>query len=805
MPNLISDLRISIRQLIRSPGFSAASVITLGLGIGAATTLFGLVQGILLAPLPFPDPDRVVTLHSADPPRGATEIPISLPDLRDWAARSAAVPAMGVYSTLPMHLVLQSDAGARELRTTHVSAGFFTALGVAPLAGRVIAEADETGDPRVVVVSHGFWTDELGSDPAAVGRTLRLSDENFSVVGVMPAGFAFPEVGMEVWTPLAIVSQSSIPTEIRGVRFLEGIGRMGPEVTPEQARSELSSVAAALAEEYPESNEEIRGVDVLRLKDATVSGVARSLLLVFAAVGFVLVVACANVANLVLTRGLGRTREFAVRIALGAGRARLIRMLVTDSLVLGVLGGAAGTLIAFWTTGAIKALNAGVLPRIEEVEVSPEVLLFATLVSLLTVVASGLLPALASVRLHPANELRAGSRTGSYSVAPGTRRALIAAQFAASVVLLVGAGLLGRSLWHLQTLDVGFEPEGALSVSLVIAASRYPEREDYRAFHRETLDRFRAIPGVEAVGSIRSLPTLGTGESWDWELPGEDPAVREGRESADVLQLSPGLLSAMRIPLVAGRDFTDGDREDAVGVVLVNETFARTAFPGEEAVGRTIRASSLDWTIVGVTGDILQRGPQAPPRATIYLAQEQLSRRGMAFVLRASGDPQALVAPLLGQLREIDPGQALTQIQTLADAVDSSIARPRFFALFLGALATLTVVLTAIGLYGVLAFLVRKRTSEIGIRMALGATGREVVRVALSEGVGPVLAGTVLGVLIAVAGAGVTRAVLFGVEPLDPWTFVAAVFVLLLVAALATWIPARRAATLDPLTALRSE
>jgi predicted permease len=621
----------------------------------------------------------------------------------------------------------------------------------------------------------------------------------------MPAAFAFPEVGMEVWTPLAIVPQSSIPTEIRGVRFLEGIGRMGPGVTPEQARSELSSIAAALAEEYPESNEEIRGVDVLPLKDATVSGVARSLLLVFAAVGFVLVVACANVANLVLTRGLGRTREFAVRIALGAGRARLIRMLVTDSLVLGVLGGAAGTLIALWATGAIKTLNAGVLPRIEEVGVSPEVLLFATLVSLLTVVASGLLPALTSVRLHPANELRAGSRTGSYSVAPGTRRALIAAQFAASVVLLVGAGLLGRSLWHLQTLDVGFEPEGALSASLVIATSRYPEQEDYLAFHREALDRFRAIPGVEAVGSIRVLPTLGTGESWDWELPGEDPAVREGRESADVLQLSPGLLRAMRIPLVAGRDFTDEDREDAVGVVLVNETFARTAFPGEEAVGRTIRSSSLDWTIVGVTGDVLQRGPQSPPRATIYLAQEQLSRRGMAFVLRGSGDPQALVAPLLGQLREIDPGQALTQIQTLADAVDSSIARPRFFALFLGALATLTVVLTAIGLYGVLAFLVRKRTSEIGIRMALGATGREVARVALGEGVGPVLAGTVLGVLIAVAGAGVTRAVLFGIEPLDPWTFVAAVLLLLLVAALATWIPARRAASLDPLTALRSE
>jgi predicted permease len=330
MSAFFQDLRFTIRQLGRSLGFTTASVLTLGLGIGAATTLFGLVNGILLAPLPYPAPDRLVTLQSADPPRDVRLVPVSLPDVRDWAARSRTVTRIGVYSTLPSHLVLQSDAGARELRTTHVSSGFFPTLGVGPAAGRVIAEEDESGDARVVVVSHGFWQDQLGSDPAAVGRTLRLSDADFRIIGVMPPGFAFPEPDVEVWTPLAVVPESSIPMEIRGVRFLEAIGRMGAGVTESQAREELSSIAAALAQEYPDSNSEMRGVDVIPLREATVGGVERALFLVFAAVGFVLVVACVNVANLVLTRSLGRTKEFAVRMSIGAGRGQLLRMLVSE-------------------------------------------------------------------------------------------------------------------------------------------------------------------------------------------------------------------------------------------------------------------------------------------------------------------------------------------------------------------------------------------------------------------------------------------------------------------------------------------
>jgi predicted permease len=478
---------------------------------------------------------------------------------------------------------------------------------------------------------------------------------------------------------------------------------------------------------------------------------------------------------------------------------------VTDSLLIGALGGMLGATIAWWVTGAVRVLNAGVLPRVEEVTLSPGVLLFAVGVSLLAVVASGLLPALTSVRLAPADELRAGARAGSSAVAPGTRRGLVALQFAASVVLLVGAGLLGRSLWHLRTLDVGFEAEGALAASLVIPAGRYPDREQYLAFHREALARLQAIPGVEAVGSIRYLPTRGTGESWEWEVPGEDPALAAGRPSADMLQITPGLLDAMGIPLLAGRDFTGDDRADAVGVVLVNESFARSAFPEGNAVGRTIRASSLDWMVVGVTGDVLQRGPQSPARPTIYVAQEQLSRRAMAFVLRASGDAEALAGPVLATLRELDPGQAVTEIQTLSATVSDAIARPRFFALFLGSLTVLTLVLTAIGLYGVLSFLVRRRTPELGIRMALGANRRQVVQVVFGEGLAPVVAGTVLGLLVAYAGAGATRSLLFGVEPWDPWAFLGAVVILALVATSATWLPARRAAALDPLMALRSE
>lgn len=805
MMDLLSDLRISARQLLRAPGFALASILTLGLGIGAVTTLFGLVQGIVLAPLPYPDSDRLVALYSADPPRGAGEVPISLPDLRDWEARSRTVPNMGVYSTLPSHLVLQNDAGARELRTTHVSAGFFSALGVPPLLGRVLSPEDEAGDPRVVVVSHDFWTEVLGADSAAVGRALRLSDADYRVIGVMPPGFGFPAAGMQVWASLAIVPQSSIPTEIRGVRFLDGIGRMADAVTVEQARAELTAIAGALAEEYPDSNGETRGVDVLSLRDVTLGGVEGALFLVFAAVGFVLLVACANVANLVLTRGLGRSKEFAVRMALGAGRGRVVRMLVTDGLLIAGCGGALGASLAWWVTGAIRALNAGILPRIEEVTVGPTVLLFSLGISLVAVMVSGLLPALTSIRMAPASELRAGARAGSSAVGPGTRRGLVAVQFAASVVLLVGAGLLGRSLWHLGSQEIGFEPERALAATLVIPAARYPEREHYLAFHREALERFRSIPGVEAAGSIRTLPTRGTGESWDWEVPGEDPALRVGRPDADVLQITPGLLEALGIALRAGRDLTAEDREETSPVVLVNEAFARVAFPGEEAVGRTIVASSLEWTIVGVTEDVSQRGPQSAPQPTIYLPQEQLSRRAMAFVLRTSGDPNLLAGPLLAQLRAMDPGQAVTEIQTVADAVRDSIARPRFFTFLLTSLTLLTLILTAIGLYGVLSFLVRRRTPELGIRMALGASKQQVARSVLGEGLAPVAAGMIAGLIVATWGAGLTRSLLFGVEPLDLWAFAGAVSILALVAAAATWFPARRAASLDPLTALRSE
>ena len=807
----MNDLRYAVRKLRRNAGFALIAVLTLGLGIGATTVLFTVVNGVLLRDLPYPDPDRLVLLYSAYPQRGVDRGTISVPDFRDWSEQSRTVTRMGLYSTRPSDLVLLAEDGARELQTAYVSWGFFPTLGVDPLVGRVLRPEDETGDARVVVLSHGFWTRQFGADPSVVGRAVTLSDQQFEVAGVMPPGFGFPQNDIEVWAPFTVIPATSIPLQLRPLRIMAAVGRLAAGTTPAQARADLTAIASALSREYPETNAGLEAAGVVPLREAIVGNVRRALLVLFGAVAFVLLIACVNVANLLLARGMGRQREMAVRAAAGAGRVRIVRMLLAEGLVLGLVGAVVGCVLAFWGVDLLLRRSAGVIPRAHEVAPDAGVLAFAVVTALLATVAFGLFPAVATARSDPARHLREGGGDRG-ATRLRARGGLVAAEVAIAMVLLVGAGLLIRSFWTLRNVDPGFRTDGALAVSLVIPSSRYLERERYLAAHDQILERLRAIPGVEVVGSIRNLPMRGAGESILWEVVGEPAVPLAQRPSADVLQVTPDLFRALGVPLLRGRtvaatDPPAGARAVSQSLVLVvNETFARKAFRGADPLGRAIRVDGGDeGTIVGLVGDVHQRALETPPAPTIYVPLQQAPRRAMTFVIRTAGDPLAVAPAAHAAIREVDPRQAITELTSLDAVVHGSIARPRFFTVLLTGFAALAIALAVVGIYAVLAFAVQQRTREIGIRIALGAERRGTLRLVLRQGMTPVLAGVAAGLL---AAAGLTRVmtgILFEIRPFDPGTYGVAALAVAGVALLACWIPGHRATRVEPMEALRYE
>jgi len=801
---MLSDLRYSIRQLAKHPGFTIAAVVTLALGIGATTALFTIVDGVLVEPLPFPEPDQLLLLYSSNPEGGVNRGTLSRPDFEDWSARSRVVRRMGLYTTLPSNLVLTDQEGARELRTAHVSWELLPTLGVEPELGRVFRNEDETGDPFVLVLSHGIWMRQFGGDSSVVGRTVSVSDRPFQVIGVMPPGFSFPDPDIDAWALLSIVPAESIPMQLRFVRFLRAVGRMAPGATPDQARQDLSSIALALSEEYPDANEGIEAADVVPLREALVGNVRTALLVLFGAVGLVLLIASVNVANLLLARGITRSRELAVRSALGASRRRVARLLMTESAVLGFVGGGLGCLLAFWSVEAILSRSAGIIPRAAEVTPGWPVLAFALGVTMLTTGLFGLLPAMSAARSDPAGQLHAmGGDRGSTGLR--ARGSLVTAEVAVALVLLIGAGLLVRSLWTLRDVDPGFRAEGVLALTVTLQASRYPLRADYLGAHYRLLERLRAIPGVETAGSIRYLPMRGVGEATPWELPGLSDVEDSERRTAEVLQVTPDLFRALGVPLLRGRAVSAGDLENTPLALVVNATFAHQAFGSGDAVGRQIRIDGHDASIVGVVGDVHQRRLETAPTPTVYVPLPQVPRRAMTFVLRTDGDPLALVAAARQAVHDADPGQAITELAPVDAVVNESLARPRFFTWLLSSFAALAIVLAAVGIYGVLAFAVRQRTREIGVRMALGADRRDTLRLVVWQGLRPASLGVVLGLFSAVPVTRVMRSLLFGVQPLDPMTYGTVVALLFAVAVAACWIPGRRATRLDPMEALRSE
>ena len=804
MNGLFQDLRYGARMLRTKPGFTLIAVITLALGIGANTAIFSVVSGVLLRPWPYRDAGRIVTLWQRNNQTGVKENGASPANFLDWQSRSQAFTEMAAAEPYSLNLTGQGEPEA--FRSWLVTASFFRILGVGALHGRTFApEEFQPGGERVVVLGHGLWQRRFGGDPGLIGRTLRLNGQQYTVLGVMPPEFQFP-TGREMWAPRIATERDRV---IRGGGYLPVIARLKPGVTAAQAEQEMAGIAARLAQEYPQANRE-RGVAAVPLLEQLTGRVRPALLVLLGAVGLLLLIACANVAGLLLVRAAEREREFAVRTALGAAPGRLARQMLTESLLLALLGGVAGVLLAVWASSAMIALSPGDLPRAAEVRIDGRVLAFAVAVSGLTALAFGLAPALRLSRPDLSSALKDGGRGGSSPARYRLRQALVVSEVALALVLLVGAGLLVRSFTRLLEVDPGFSAESALALEVhIFGVARTPEQK--AAFIEQTVDRLAALSGVRAAGAVSALPfhdnavspnTAFTVEGRPSPSPGQEPSAYLTVATADYF-------NTLGIPLRRGRLFGRFDRGGAPPVALINETMARRYWPDEDPVGQKIAArlfgQAIACEVIGIVGDVRHTGLDSDPRPELFLPHLQNPYGSMTYVVRTAADPLALLPAVKSEIWAVNKNLPFTSTATVQQLVSRTLEGRRFTLLLLSAFAALALLLAAIGIYGLISFSARQRTHEIGVRMALGAQAGDISKLVVKEG----LLLTLPGVAIGVAGAwALTRflsGMLFGVSATDPATFAALSALLLAVAFLACYIPARRAARVDPMVALRDQ
>ncbi len=811
MDTLLQDLRYAARRLLRSPGFTAVAVLTLALGIGANSAIFSVVNGVLLRSLPFAEPERLVQLGTIKPgeePQAGTVSPPDFVSLREENRVFTEVVAFTYGGA-----TLTGTGEPERIEAAWVSAGFFELLGAAPVLGRTIGpEENQPGNSEVAVLGYGLWQQTFGGDPGIVGRTITLNGITRTVVGVAPPGFGFPEQ-RAVWAPLPYNESFSAETDVnRRAQYLGVLARLRPGTTLEQARAEVSTISARLEQEFPQTNTNV-ALALVPLREVMVGEVRTPLLILLGAVGLVLLIACANVANLLLARAAARESEMAVRTALGAGRGRIVRQLLTESVLLGLVGGVLGLLLAYWGTALLTTLQPEGIPRLEEIGVDRTVVTFTLGVSLLTGVVFGLIPALQVTRANLMGALKEGGR-GALSGRQGqrARSLLVVAEMALAVMLLVGAGLLLRSFLQLQQVDPGFRPEQTLAVDLSLPDHSYPEPAQRHEFYRTLLERVEALPGVRGVGAVNMLPMGEDHLVINYHVRGREPAPPGEGGVLEVRVATPEYFRAMEIPLLRGRAFTEADHADAPQVALINETTARHVFPGEDPIGQFIR---LGWGIgegrfaggevVGIVGDVRQFGPGADFAQEIYLPFAQVPQHGMTVVARTASDPLALAGAIRSEVRTLDPNLPVMGLRTLEQVVSQAVAQPRFYMLLLSIFAAAALLLAAIGIFGVMAYMVAQRTREIGIRIALGAEPARVQQLVVGRALRLAIGGVVIGGVGALALTRVLESLLFGVSATDPVTFAAVALLLTAVALLASYLPARRATRVDPMIALRAE
>ena len=796
LDDIRQDLRYGVRSLWRSPGFTAAALVTLALGIGANAAIFSVVRAVLLEPLPFRDPGAIVRIYHASPSNGIAQGAVSEPDFLDWRAASRTAQSMGGYWHAEglSGVDLTGTGHPERLATTLVTYGFFETLGAHPLLGRTLTDADQVaGRNRVVVFSHGLWTRRFGGDPSILGRAVTLNGQPFQVVGVMPPGFTYPaEQSLDAWIPLSFFGPDDIGRS-RGAHFLAVIARLKPGATESQIRAELSGVAERLSHDYAD-NAGWTSVTTAPIAETIVGEVRRPLIVLMVAVGMLLLIACVNIAGLVLARASGRQTELAVRAALGAGRGRIARQLMTESLMLALLGGVLGSALALAAVQAFDAWGATELPGPGTVRLDSVVLAFCAGVSVLAGLAFGLFPAVKASRQLEAS-LRAGSRGAVGGTGQRVRSALVVAEVGLAVILVLGAALTAKSFARLIAVEPGFRASDALVVTTSV-----PSRERYVA----VLDAIRAVPGVEVAGATRDLPLQATGELWRPDIAGRATPIG-GSPTVQGHHVSVDYFKAMGIPLKAGRTFTMADREDAPPVAMVNEEFARRNWPGEDAVRKRLRFGDTEVPVIGVVGNVRQGGLAEPVEPAVYLHALQQFRSRMTIVVRTSGDPLRYADTVRRAIWAQASDQTITDVTTLDAVTGRAVARPRALAWLLGGFGLIGLVLGGVGIFGVLAYAVTQRRREIGVRLALGASPRAVLQLVLGQGLLLTAAGIAIGLVGAALLTRFMASVLFGIEPSDPWTFAQVIAVLLAAAAVASWLPARRALGVDPVMALRDE
>ncbi|HEX7118560.1 MAG TPA: ABC transporter permease [Longimicrobiales bacterium] len=812
METLRQDVRFAVRNLGRHPGFFAVAVLTLALGIGANSGIFSVVNAVLLRPLEYREPDRLVFIHSQFPTLGFDEFWISPPEYRELQERARSYEAIGAWRTGS-----SSISGIEEpirVRSARASAEFFTALGVPPLVGRAYTvEEDLPGAPAVAVLSHRVWREVFGGDPSIVGGRVEIDGESRTVVGVMPPGFDIEDAGVDVWLPLALEPN---PTN-RGSHYLNLVGRLAPGATLERARAELGALLAGWGAVNPGvhvPNDSTHRVVVKPLAEALVGEVRPALLLLLGAVGLVLLIACANVANLLLARAESRQKEIVVRAALGAGRWRLARQFLTESILLALVGGGIGLFLGYGGVRLLLATSAGSVPRADGIGLDVPVLVFTLVVSVVTGAIFGLAPMLhLSQRVMAVSLKESGQRTTAAAGRRHLRRLLVVSEIALALVLVVGSGLLLRSFAALQEVDPGFDPAHLLTFQLFLPESRYPEPESRAAFFEALTDRLEALPGVEAATAMTGLPPVREVNANDTEFEGKQPTPEGPAHNVDYYQVvAADYFEAMRIPILRGRAFDAGDDAAATPVAIINETLAKVFYPGEDPLGQRIRPSGFPtwFTIVGVAKDVKQGGLSEETGTELYFYYPQIAGVGygpqtMNVVVRTTRPPLSLAGEVRRTVRALDATLPLAGLKTMEANLAGSVSRPRFLMLLLTIFAAIALSLAAVGTYGLLSYSVAERGREIGIRMALGAEARSVVALVLREGVALAGTGLALGLVGSLALARLLASLLFGVSSADPATYLVAPTVLLTAALAACVIPARRAATVDPMVALREE
>jgi putative ABC transport system permease protein len=815
---MISSLRLAFRSLFKTPGFTAVAIITIALAIGANTAVFSLVNALLIRPLPFKAPQDLILLFEKFSGQGLDQIPVSAPEYLDWEKQTQSYERIAAFNFADFNLT--GGEMPERISGAVVTPSLFAVLGVAPVKGRVFNDSEfGEGNDNVVMISERLWRRRFNSDSQLVGSQVSVNGNSYTVVGIMPAKFEFPlplfgvqggtfAERADMWKPIAFTKNE---LESRGSRSYGIIGRLKPGVTVAQAQAEANTIVANWDKLFPDNYEPSTrfGASVYPLHDLVIGGMRPALMILLGAVAMVLLIACANLTTMLLARAGAREREFAIRLALGAGRIQLVRQMLSESVLLALFGGTAGVLLAIWGLDLLRSIGSQTVPRLAEVNLDLRVLFVTLVTAVVTGIVIGLIPALASGKPELTEALKEGGRGSTTGLRRNRlRNALVIAEVALALVLLVGAGLLFKSFVRLQNVNPGFEPKNVLTMEVSLPLMKYPRGKPVADFFAEATRRIKALPGVEAAAFTSILPLSGTNSDSSFAIEGRDAMAEKVFPDEEIRGITPEYFSVLKVPLLQGRFFNDGDQFDGPAVTIVNSSFAKKWFPNQDAVGKRItfgdpRKPDVKWvTIVGVVGDMRHRGLDLDPKPEYYLAHNQRPYRGMILAVRSAQDPRSLTSAIRREISKLDPDLPAANVRTLEQVAADSIAPRRLSVVLIGVFAAVALVLASVGIYGVMSFLVVQRTHEMGVRMALGAQRGDVLRLVIGRAAKLVLVGTAAGLVLGIMSGRALGAMLFNVGAFDPMTFAGVTVALIAVSLLASYIPAIRATKADPMIAL---